>query len=259
MSDELNELKLKRAKLQQVRLWKRHPLLFLTGYDFIEGRPLIYTLDEHDLANPVKPLPATGPVMAIASAWWDLKSATLVISKSRHVMASWTMVALNLWLALFHDGALCLYISKHRQATVNLLDRTKFIYTHLPTWLQEMFPTTKPVDELSKVELPFRHLSAIRALPRGAAQLREFTGSSLLVDEAGYVNDLEEVQTAAIPVIAGGGRVVFMCTPVRGSHFETMAYVQSDGSEVDLKAVANAKIIKQRIAEIKSLQTVNNS
>lgn len=220
MSAETVEL----SKILHLKLWKSHPEHFLFGKDPVSGRPIVYTIDQNDPSNPVKPLPTLIHLRATLSMIQRAPSPILVIAKSRQVMITWFIVAYHLWRALFLPEQRIFFISKNETSATELVDRVKKIYLRLPEWIREAFPTSKPIKDLPAKRFELAHGSRIEALPRGAEQIRQHTATGIFIDEAAFVPDLEETVAASLPAIARDAKIIVVSTAFRGGYFQELAY-----------------------------------
>lgn len=247
-------------KLLQLKALRDDPHAFVFGIDPITGNPYVYTTDPHDRDVPVKPMPDLPHLRAIVEAWLAVQGNILSIPKSRQVMVTWIMVAVHLWLAMFHEEQRIFVISKNRESATELIHRMKAIYKRLPEWLQEALPLAKAISEMPKTQLIFRHGSSIIALPRGSEQIREYTASAIFVDEAAFVPDLEEVVAAAVPAIAGGGRLTLVSSVYAGTDFEKIARQRRDELiKPILEDIELAKQICRRIGRRPAVDTKSAS
>ncbi|KKL09239.1 hypothetical protein LCGC14_2567840, partial [marine sediment metagenome] len=57
---------------------------------------IIYTLDQTDLLNPIKPFPKHPWLKEVTTQWLD--SSLIAVYKSRRMTMSWLMMFLHLWL-----------------------------------------------------------------------------------------------------------------------------------------------------------------
>lgn len=58
--------------------------------------------------------------------------------------------------------------------------------------------------------LKFSNRSQIKGIPQGADQIRSYTLSGLLIDEAVYVNELSDMLMASLPAIGRNGRLTII-------------------------------------------------
>ncbi len=187
----------------------------------------MFTMDEHDLKNPIKRFPAHLYAEKITRAWH--KHNKLGIVKARQIMLSWLMVGLYFWLAFFHKGALVFFVSKKEEDADSLLDRARIIYDNLP----EPWKIGNPVSQkYCHLEFPDQH-SRIRALPSGTNQIRMHTSSGILLDEAAFQDNQRDNCTSAFPSVRRGGKLTLVSTPNGPNYFSEIINDTSTGSGVD--------------------------
>ena len=187
---------------KEIEYCKNDLLYFLTEY--------CYTLDEHDSKNPVKKLPMNKQYLRDLAQLF-LNERLLLIEKSRQMMVTWSMVACHLWDIMFHSGKRVAFQSKKEQDANNLIDRTKFIYDHVPEFLKQ---GEYKADPYSYCKLSFgKHNSIIQGIPQGPEQLRQYTYSRIFNDEMPFQEQKEEAYIAALPTIKGGGSYIGCGSP----------------------------------------------
>lgn len=184
--------------------------IFIPAKEFIFR--YVYTIDPHDQKNPIKRVPQQKYVEDIIDTW--LTEDLILIVKSRQMMISWVMVALNLWLARFHKGQYCFFVSKKEDdagfsSPLSLLSRAWFIYEHLPEHLK--CPVQK---SLNPAMLKFPKLnSIIHGVSQDSDAVRQYTASSIFSDEMAFQERSEQIFAAVKPTIDGGGRFTGVSTP----------------------------------------------
>lgn len=175
---------------------------------------MVRTKDEVDRQNPIKPFPANLPYQKLYMRVWQ-KYPKVVVPKSRRMMMSWTNIMLYLWDTMFNVGRQQAFVSKKESDSHELIERAKFILENLNHDFlpKELIPkwTTK-FGELSFPELGSR----ILGFPSGADQLRQFTFSGMLFDEAAFWDNAEQAYSASVPTIEGGGRMTLISSPAPG-------------------------------------------
>jgi len=142
---------------------------------------------------------------------------------------------------MFHEEQRIFVISKNRASSEELINRMKGIYRRLPEWIREALPVSKKIPDMPRSRLDFRHGSSVIALPRGAEQIREHTASAIFIDEAAFVPNLDEVIAAAIPAVAGGGRIIVVSTVYRGTEFEKLARRPKEPEELKPKTLETVR------------------
>lgn len=170
---------------------RRDPVYFLFTW--------CQTLDQHDSEQPVKFFPEKNYLKMIAETWF--REPLLLIAKSRQMMISWLICALYLWDAMFYEGRFIFFQSKKEQDANALLDRSKFIYEHLPVFLKRK----QAISTYCLLEFPENN-SLIRAVPEGPDVLRMHTASGVFMDEMAFMESSAAAYQAAQPTIQGGGR-----------------------------------------------------
>jgi hypothetical protein len=196
-------------------LYKRNPLLWL--------RDCVKTIDEHDLTAPVKPFTIKPYTPFLVNAF--MTEPRHYVAKSRQIMATWTHAALALHTAQFFPYRKVFVISKKEQDAHELVKRIRHIYSAQPRWLQEMCPLDKKINDQPQGTLTFRHGSEMRGLPQGADQIRMHTASLILIDEASFLDELEETYGACAPSVAGGGKIVVFSS-AGSSYFGSMVEIK---------------------------------
>jgi len=136
-----------------------------------------------------------------------LKDRLHIVLKSRQIGLSWLIAAYALWVALTHPNARILLISLGERESFQLLSKCKFIYKHLPDWLQ--FPLS--FDSASV--LGFKDMeSTIMALPSTGAAGRGEASTLVICDEWDYHEFAENNFAAIKPTIDAGGQLIGVST-----------------------------------------------
>ena len=184
--------------------------IFIPAKEFIFRH--VYTIDPHDQTSPIKRIPHHGYIEQIIDQW--MTDELILVVKSRQMMISWVFVALNLWLARFHKGQYCFFVSKKEDdagfsSPLSLLSRAWFIYEHLP----EQFKC--PVQKsLNPAMLKFPKLnSIIHGVSQDSDAVRQYTASSIFSDEMAFQERSEQIFAAVKPTIDGGGKFTGVSTP----------------------------------------------
>lgn len=173
----------------------------------------VFTQDEVDKENPIKPFPAHFLYAKFLVMMW-LRENRLAIPKSRRMTASWTFIALATWDVLFHKGRSWAFCSKKEEDAKELVQRAEFIINHIPPTMIDpaLLPkmkrgemqTSPPVIDLGDI------YSKIQGFPSGANQLRQRGFSGILNDECSFWENAEDAYASAEPTIKGGGKMVMI-------------------------------------------------
>lgn len=141
------------------------------------------------------------------------------VVSSRQVGKSTTTAVLALHTALFKPASVVLIFSPSERQSAELYRKIAGFYRQLD---KPIAPEGENIHSLT-----LENGSRILSLPASETNVRGFTATLILEDEAAYVSD--ELFAAVTPMLAvSGGRMVLMGTPAgqRGHFFETS---QSDG------------------------------
>lgn len=181
----------------------------------------VYTLDQVDLACPIKKFPVYLPYLYAYTRCWQTYPRILV-PKSRRMTMSWTNIALYLWDAMFHAGRFEAFVSRKEEAADELVKRAEFIYDHIP---EEVIPRELLPTKSSKFcNLIFPDInSQIQGFPQGADQLRQFTFSGIFGDEMAFWEQAQAMYSSSMPTLEGGGRFTGVSSPAPG-FFKAMVH-----------------------------------
>jgi len=145
-----------------------------------------------------------------------------IILKSRQMGISTLVASYALMNMLFKDNYKVLVIATTQDVAKNLVHKVKVMYQKLPSWLK-----TKVVDN-NKLELSFENGSVIKATSSSPTAGRSEALSLLIIDEAAFVDSMEEIWTSAKLTLATGGDAILLSTPNGvGNIFHTL-WAQAD-------------------------------
>ena len=131
----------------------------------------------------------------------------IITLKSRQLGISTLASAYALWLMLFHKDKNVLALATTQATARNLVTKTMFMYDELPKWLK------LPAVEKNKLSLRLKNGSKITAKSSNADAARSEAVSLLLIDEAAFIDNIDETFTAAQQTRATGGQCMALSTP----------------------------------------------
>lgn len=131
----------------------------------------------------------------------------IITLKSRQLGISTLASGYSLWLMLFHKDKNVLALATTQATARNLVTKTIFMYENLPKWLQ------LPFTEKNKLSLRLKNGSKITAKSSNSDAARSEAVSLLLIDEAAFIDNIEETFTAAQQTLATGGQCMALSTP----------------------------------------------
>ena len=131
----------------------------------------------------------------------------IITLKSRQLGISTLAAAYSLWLMLFHKDKNILALATTQATARNLVTKVIFMYDELPKWLK------LPSVEKNKLSLRLRNGSKVQAKSSSPDAARSEAVSLLLMDEAAFIDNVDETFTAAQQTLATGGQCMALSTP----------------------------------------------
>jgi hypothetical protein len=131
----------------------------------------------------------------------------IITLKSRQLGISTLAAGYSLWLMLFHKDKNVLALATTQATARNLVTKVIFMYDELPKWLR------LPVKEKNKLSLRLSNGSKITAKSSSTDAARSEAVSLLLIDEAAFIDNIDETFTAAQQTLATGGQCMALSTP----------------------------------------------
>ena len=130
-----------------------------------------------------------------------------IVLKSRQLGLSTVTAAYATWFAIFKKDKNILVIATKLQTAMNFIKKVKIMLEGLPKWLL----LTK--YEPTKQSVRFHNGSNITAIPTSPDAGRSEALSLLIVDEAAFIRDFEEIWTGLYPTLSTGGNAIIISTP----------------------------------------------
>lgn len=183
------------TRRQQLARYKVHPWPFLCEQ--------VLTEDPHDKAGLIKPYPQLDYLKDFVNDW--LNERRILVPKSRRMLASWTCIALHVWLLLFHDREYIYFAARKEgrdesEGSLELVKRAKFIINNL----RDFRPP--PTDQKRGRIICLTTHSEIVAVAQGEHQMRQLSATAIFADEFAFWEHARATYTAARPTIEGTGR-----------------------------------------------------
>lgn len=150
-----------------------------------------------------------------------------IILKSRQLGLSTVTAAYSVWMALFHKEKNILVIATKLPTAVNFIKKVKTILNSLPQWLRiSTFDGTNQ-------EVRFKNGSSVKAIPTSEDAGRSEALSLLIVDEAAWVRNFEEIWTGLAPTLSTGGAAIVLSTPngVGGQYYKLYIDAEAKNNE----------------------------
>ncbi len=150
-----------------------------------------------------------------------------IVLKSRQLGLSTVTAAYCVWLAMFYKEKNILVIATKLKTAINFVKKIKTILIGLPTWLK----FTK--HDGTKQEVRFSNGSNIQAIPTSEDAGRSEALSLLIVDEAAFIRNFEDIWTGLYPCLSEGGNAIILSTPngVGGQYYQLYAGAEAKSND----------------------------
>lgn len=161
-------------------------------------------------------------------------SRFVLFSKTRQCGISTLVGAYALWYIMFFKNKTVLVVSKSERGSKEFLNKNvKFVFRHLPKWMQEVWrPTTD-----NEHELGFSSGSKITCLPAGPEVLRQYSSSLNIIDEAAFMRDMDSMWAAGYPTMIHGGRCIVISTSNGVGNWYWQNYMDAKAGHNDFSIV----------------------
>jgi len=130
-----------------------------------------------------------------------------IILKSRQLGISTLTAGFALWSMLFNEDFNVLVIATTQEVAKNLVNKVQIMNEMLPSWLK-----TEIVSN-NKLSLKFKNGSQIKAISSASTGARSEALSLLIVDEAAFIRNIEEIWIASQATLSTGGGAIVLSTP----------------------------------------------
>jgi len=150
-----------------------------------------------------------------------------VVLKSRQLGISTLAAGYSLWMMIFYKDRNILCLSKTQETARNMVTKVKFMYDNLPSWLKV------PAEENNKLSLRLSNGSQIKAKSSNADSARSEAVSLLVIDEAAFIDNVEETWASAQQTLATGGGAIVLSTPYGTGNWFHQTWVRAEAKEND--------------------------
>lgn len=130
-----------------------------------------------------------------------------VILKSRQLGISTLSAGIALWNMLFNEDFNVLVIATTQEVAKNLVTKVRVMHDNLPGWLKGS------VEADNKLSLKFKNGSQIKAVSSANTGARSEALSLLIIDEAAFIRNIEEIWIASQATLSTGGGAIVLSTP----------------------------------------------
>jgi len=130
-----------------------------------------------------------------------------VILKSRQLGISTLSAGFALWSMLFQEDFNVLVIATTQEVAKNLVTKVRVMHDNLPSWLKGT------IEADNKLSLKFKNGSQIKAVSSATTGARSEALSLLIIDEAAFIRNIEEIWIASQATLSTGGGAIVLSTP----------------------------------------------
>lgn len=157
------------------------------------------------------------------------KHAFNIVLKSRQLGLSTVVAAYAVHQALFARDKNILVIATKLSTAKNFIKKVVKILDNLPPWMRLCN------YEKSQQEVRFENGSQIKAIPTTDDAGRSEALSLLIIDEAAFVRNFEEIWSALFPTLSEGGGAIVLSTPngVGGQYHDLWIGAETGGMDED--------------------------
>ncbi len=149
----------------------------------------------------------------------------VIVLKARQLGFSTLVSCYALWQTLFFSDKNILVIATKQEIAKNIITKARFAYDHLPVWLRTQ------CTENNKLNLRFKNGSQIKATSSSGDAGRSEAVSLLIIDEAAFIDNAEEIWISSQATLATGGKAVLISTPNGVGNFFHRTWDKSESSE----------------------------
>jgi len=148
-----------------------------------------------------------------------------ITNKSRQLGISTLVSAYSLWLMLFNKDKTILVIATKQETAKNMVTKIRFAYDNLPSWLR-----IKAVED-NKLSLRLLNGSQVKAISASGDAGRSEAVSLLVIDEAAFIENIEEIFASAQQTLATGGGCIAISTPYGTGNWFHKTWIKAQSGE----------------------------
>ncbi len=130
-----------------------------------------------------------------------------IILKARQLGISTITAGYSLWMMTFFQDKNVLVIATKQDVAKNLVTKIRVMHANLPSWLKQ-----KCVED-NKLNLRYVNGSQVKAVSSGPEAARSEALSLLILDEAAFIDKIDDIWTAAQQTLTTGGSCIALSTP----------------------------------------------
>jgi hypothetical protein len=133
-----------------------------------------------------------------------------IILKSRQLGLSTLSAGFILWKMIFNQDFNALVIATKVTVAKNLVEKVRVMHDFLPVWLRD--GSSASVED-NKLSLKLKNGSQVKAITSSPDAGRSEALSLLVIDEAAFIKDIDEIWLSAQSTLSTGGSAIILSTP----------------------------------------------
>jgi hypothetical protein len=146
-----------------------------------------------------------------------------VILKSRQMGISTIVAGYAAWMLLFHKERNVLVMATKLNTAIEIVEKVKDIIDSVPEYIK-----ISEITVNNKTKLELSNGSRIQGVPTSKDAGRSQALSLLIIDEAAFVDDMDDLWTGLLPTISTGGRCIALSTPNGVGNWFHKTYIDSE-------------------------------
>ncbi len=149
--------------------------------------------------------------------------------KSRQIGISTLVACYSLWMSVFYKQQSILILATKRDVAKNLLKKVKLAYEQLP----RLFRNHAAISDNNSTTFKLSTGSEIKCVGTTKDAVRSEALSLMIIDEAAFIDDMDEIWTAAQPALSAGGKCIALSSPNgEGDWFHEQFMNSQDGNGI---------------------------
>jgi len=149
-----------------------------------------------------------------------------IILKSRQMGITTLVAAYALHMMTFNNDKNILCLSITQETSKEIVTKVRFANDNLPSWLKV------PATEDNRLSLKLKNGSMIRAASSAGTAGRSSALSLLIIDEAAFIEGIEEIWLSAQSTLSTGGKAIILSTPNGVGNFFHKKWQEAESGEV---------------------------
>lgn len=149
----------------------------------------------------------------------------MVILKSRQLGISTLTAGFSLWTILFHNDKNILVVAIDQNTSKNLVTKVHVMFNNLPSWLK------LKAEESNKLSIRLSNGSQIKAIASTGTSGRSEALSLVIIDEAAFVEDAEDLWASLQQTLSTGGKGIILSTPNGTGNFFHKIWTKAESGE----------------------------